>query len=271
MAKERSLKTGILIIICLVLLTLILAPFGIFTRIHIYTLSFISSIMEKAGLYRTYSTRSDELDKARIRLTAMLKQKEAEIYDLKKQIRESEMLESFPSAKESSLISAHVVFYDPSSAKCRLVLNRGVRHGVRNGAVVLSGSFLLGRIISVSASSSTVLLINDPRASFSVYVGKERVTGIIKGRGKGNRLSVEYIDNQPENTVKQEDIVETSGFSEGVPPHILIGTVYNNPDDDTAQYNDFKRIYVKPYVNILTVKRVCILLYPSHLSEKENR
>jgi len=270
MTQKRSLRTGIFILVILIILTIILAPFGVFSALNIYVLSFVSLVMEKTGVYEGYTTELNELRKTKVRLTGVLKQKEAEIYGLRQQIKQFSGGRDIPSVSHARVIYAKSLFYDPSSAKSRIICNRGAEHGVRKGAVVVSGAYLLGRVISVSASSSTVLLINDMHAAFSVFVGKKRLSGIIKGKGKGHRLIVRYIDNQPENTVVRGDIVETSGFSEGIPPNIIIGEVYNDPEEATATYDDFIRIEVKPYVNLLTVKQVCILVYPPRSSDRKH-
>ncbi|MFC1479764.1 rod shape-determining protein MreC [Planctomycetota bacterium] len=269
MAKERSSKTGISILIGLILLTLLLAPLGVFSLLRIYALSFVSSAMEKMGFYEGHTTELTQLKTDKARLTSLLKQKEAEIYGLNNSLKQFSEVKELSATKNASVIWAKVIFYDPSSAKSRITLDKGAEHGVKKGAVVLSGAFLLGKIINVSAASSKVLLINDPSASFSVYVSNKRLSGILKGQGKGHGLIVKFIDNQPENSVSKGDIVETSGFAEGIPPHVMIGEICNDPEKDTAQYHDFIRIKVKPYVNILTLKHACVLVYSSLDTEGE--
>jgi rod shape-determining protein MreC len=271
MAKKRSVKTGIILLLILILFTLFISPFGIFYKLRVATLSTFSFIMETFGLYEGYTTENERLKYDNQRLVTLVKEKEKEIHKLNKELKHFGVLEEYETVKQGTLISAQVIFYDPSSTDSRVILNKGTDDGVVKGAVVMEGEFLLGRIIAVSESTSEVLLVNDIHSLFSVSVGKEGIAGIIKGNGKGFMLIVKYIDNQPENIVQKGDVVMTSGYSRGVPPRILIGKVCNNPQKDTKNYNEYIYIKVKPFVNTLTVKKVCVFVYTPHPQAEKNR
>jgi rod shape-determining protein MreC len=111
-----------------------------------------------------------------------------------------------------------------------LIVNKGSDDGMVAGQVVIdAGGALVGRIQTVTANVSTILLISDPS---SVVVGKEvksGATGTIHGTVSGG-LQMQYIDVAA--TLTKGDFVFTAGEAlpgtsdrSPYPPGLLIGTI----------------------------------------------
>lgn len=268
MAKKTEFRINYFAVLIIILVTLLLLPQGVLYRLRIAIFSATSSALQKTGISEHYTTENKHLYENNERLTRIIKEQESEISALKKELKLFKRIGKSTVISRDHLVPAKVIFYDPKLSESRVTLNRGVNHGVVKGLTVVEGDSLLGTVIFVSESTCEVLLLNDPHAAFSVYVGKERITAICKGQGKGRKLRIEYIDNQPENIIHTKDIVVTSGFASETPPLIPVGAVSNNPSHDTEEYDSHLHIEVKPYINTLMLRQVFIFL-PERLSRRD--
>jgi rod shape-determining protein MreC len=123
--------------------------------------------------------------------------------------------------------------------KKTLIVNKGSNDGLVAGQVVVdAGLALVGRIQSVQATVSTILLISDPS---SVVVGKEvktNATGTIRG-SIGGQLQMQYVDvaatlTKGETVVTAGEMLPGSGDISPYPPGLLIGTITDvskNPNE----------------------------------------
>jgi rod shape-determining protein MreC len=114
-----------------------------------------------------------------------------------------------------------------------LIISKGSNDGIVVGQTVIdAGGALVGRIATVEATVSTILLISDPT---SVVVGKEAIsgaTGTIYGSVSGN-LQMSYVDVSVDVAVTLKGrAVVTAGESlpnttdiSPYPPGLLIGTI----------------------------------------------
>jgi len=265
MAKKTEFKINYFAVLILILVTLLLLPQGVLYRLRIAVFSTTSSALQKMGISEHYTTENQRLYENTERLTRIIKEQESEISALKKELRLFKRVGKSAVISQNRLIPAKVIFYDPKLSESRVTLNRGTNHGILKGSTVVEGDSLLGTVIFASKSTCEVLLLNDPH---SVYVGKERIAAICKGRGKGRKLRIEYIDNQPENIIHTNDAVVTSGFSSETPSLIPVGIVSNNPSQDTKEYDSHLHIEVKPYINTLMLRQVFIFV-PGQLSKRD--
>jgi rod shape-determining protein MreC len=130
--------------------------------------------------------------------------------------------------------TVRVIVRDISDVSKRtLVVNKGSNDGLTEGEVVIdAGGALVGRLQSVDATASMILLLNDSNA---VVVGKEAksgAVGTIQGSISG-QLKMSSIDVTPDvaKTLKGQPVV-TAGESlvctndtSPYPPGLLIGTI----------------------------------------------
>jgi rod shape-determining protein MreC len=126
---------------------------------------------------------------------------------------------------------ARVIVRDISDVNPRtVILDKGSSAGLSEGEVVVdAGGALVGRIQSLDANVSTVLLVSDPAA---VVVGKEAktgATGTIRGQISG-LLQMQYVDVAAK--LQKGDAVVTAGETlpgtndrSPYPPGLLIGDI----------------------------------------------
>ncbi len=104
----------------------------------------------------------------------------------------------------------------------QLTIGRGEVDGVEVGSIVTAPGGLIGRVISVSDTSSRVLLVSDSTSRVGIKVTRSRSTGVMRGLGD-ETTSIEFFDKLPD--VKVGDTVVSSQFSYRFPSGMPIGKV----------------------------------------------
>ncbi len=79
---------------------------------------------------------------------------------------------------------ARVVAGNPSNFSHTIDINKGSDDGIRDGMAVVNGAGLVGRIVQVTSSRSTVQLITDPDFAVGVRLLPSGVTGHRTGEGE---------------------------------------------------------------------------------------
>lgn len=121
-------------------------------------------------------------------------------------------------------VAARVVSTSPDNFRLAVEINRGRDHGVAVGMPVVTGAGLVGRIVSISGTRSTVLLLTDTTSSVGVRLTTSGDVGVATGRGPRSPLKVGLID--PATTVGDGEVVVTSGLQQSVfPSGIPVGKV----------------------------------------------
>ena len=126
---------------------------------------------------------------------------------------------------------APILNIDLDPTRQRLVLDAGSRDGVQLGQAVIDAGGLMGQIIEVTPTYSTVLLLTDPDHAVPVTVARNGVRLIVYGRGDSLELS-----DVPLNTdVKVGDVLVSSGLGGRFPAGFPVGMVASlRPDDSRA-------------------------------------
>ena len=120
---------------------------------------------------------------------------------------------------------------DPS--RQRLVLDGGTRDGVRQGQAVIDAGGVVGQIIALTPTTSTVLLITDPAHALPVEVARSGVRLVVYGNGRSDQLSL--VNVPLSGDVKAGDRLVTSGLGTRFPPGFAVGTITAlRPDDSRA-------------------------------------
>ncbi|HMS24614.1 MAG TPA: rod shape-determining protein MreC [Acidimicrobiia bacterium] len=151
--------------------------------------------------------------------------------------------------------TAHVITGSPSNFETTLQIDKGTDSKVRVGDAVIDGDGLVGRIIDVSTSRSTVLLITDSTSGVGVRDARSEITGIAQGQAGDSDISMQFVD--PDADIKNGDTVVTSGLQDGrFPPDIPVATVKSAKRNPSGLYKDVK---LTPIVNINRISVVSVL------------
>ena len=143
-------------------------------------------------------------------------------------------------------VSARVVSLSLSNFEQTVELDRGRNAGVAKGMPVVVGSGLVGRVVAVSRTRSTVLLVTDSSFAVGIRLDPAGDVGVAHGEGQGKSLSVDpLVASTP---IKVGDAIATSGLQQSVfPPQIPVGHVLSVSTEPGAL---LKTVRVTPVVDL---------------------
>ena len=160
-------------------------------------------------------------------------------------------LSVFKARTQSRTVAARVIATGAGTGSKVVFVDRGSISGVEKGMAVVTPDGIVGKVIASFPGDSEVLLITDSSFAAGVISQKNRVHGILKGRGYG-MCSVDGVPNEekvevgewfytsgddrvfpkgmPAGQVKvarqgsslQEVLVDPSGMQNGTPEEVLI-------------------------------------------------
>jgi len=145
------------------------------------------------------------------------------------------------------------VLSDKSSPYLRsIVINKGSKHKVNLGMVVIDGEYLVGKIVEVNYSSSRVLLLSDLNSKIPVIVEPNTVISILSGTGKDYGV-IQYSKKYED--IKNESVIYTSGagslFKAGIP----IGRMNINNLSDEKKVDFFSDFSQLKFVKVVSFKK----------------
>lgn len=165
---------------------------------------------------RPFETQPKELTNAKIQ------ELQLQLLELEAQNKQIQELLGYVKDNKPKPIVAPVVGRSADRWWEHLTLGRGSEDGIQKDFTVTAPGGLVGRIVSVTANSSRVLLIGDPSFKAGVIVTRSRDMGVM--RGKGDRLAqMEFFDKLPD--VREGDAVMISSLSKMFPPGLPVGRV----------------------------------------------
>lgn len=152
------------------------------------------------------------------------------------------------------VLPAEVIGRDPSNLVRSLIVDRGSDDGVMSDMPVITDRGLVGRVVEVHRTSSTILLLTDAASSVNGLVQRTRATGIVQGR-MGRNPVMRFI---PQGTpVEVGDVILTSGLGGNFPKRIVIGYVTSVTGEDIDL---FQEADIRPAVDCNALEMVLLLL-----------
>lgn len=170
--------------------------------------------------------------------------------------QENERLKKLLALKQGALfltVAAEVISGLPDNWSRGVMIDKGVRAGIKVGNAVIAESGLAGRVVEVSHQSAKIMLLDDPDSSVSAFVQRTREEGLISGNIAGG-LQMRYLDK--DSGVAIGDLILTSGLTRNYPPALLIGRVSGINDDPQGLG---KRCLVEPFVNLKSIEEVLVI------------
>ncbi|GEP40231.1 rod shape-determining protein MreC [Nocardioides psychrotolerans] len=199
--------------------------------------------------FSTHDTMRAEIDDLEAENAALRQQVNTSGYDRNK-LAEYDGLTAAAGTLGYALVPARVVGMGPSqSFSSTVTIDAGARSGLRPDMTVVNNDGLVGRILRVTATTATVLLLIDADSVVGGRVGESMEIGMLHGRGvlgDEGRLDLDLID---ESVVPRKfDTVVTWGSESGAPyvagvPVGRISTVFSNLRDSS------QRAVIEPFVD----------------------
>jgi rod shape-determining protein MreC len=160
-------------------------------------------------------------------------------------------------------ITAQMFARSPSTFYSRIEINKGSSDGVEVNDPVVNGEGLVGKVLSVSGSSSVVMLLTDQDFGVSALDAKSsEPLSVEAGPGAPGDLQIDFVPNA--KAVRRGDSIVTAGTTSErlpspFPPGILIGIV-NRVDIGEGELD--RRIHVKPAADLRRLDTVRVLTKP---------
>ncbi len=158
------------------------------------------------------------------------------------------------------MIAAQVVGKDPSAWSKTIIVDKGTRDSVRQGAPVVIPEGIVGVVVEASARNAKVLLLTDPNSAVDALVQQTRARGIVKGGG-ADYCVFDYVLRKHEISVG--DIVVSSGLDGVFPKGFRVGRI-----SEIVRQNAgiFQKVSVTPYVDFEILEEVFIISEPAYES-----
>ena len=126
---------------------------------------------------------------------------------------------------KSDTIIAKVLSDKSSPFLKSIIINKGSKHDIYLGMVVVDGEYLVGKIVEVNYLSSRVLLLSDLNSKIPVTVEPNGLLSILSGTGQDYGV-IQYSKKYED--IKGQSIIYTSGTSGLFKVGIPIGKIKDN-------------------------------------------
>jgi rod shape-determining protein MreC len=163
---------------------------------------------------------------------------------------------SFSDEERFEMLPARVIGMPGGRIIERIELDKGERDGVRSGMAVIVPDGLIGKVVGVAATRSSVEPLASASSAVSVVIERSRVRGILRPRyGPVSDFVSWGVDYVPARSdIRLGDRVITSGLGGVYPAGITVGTVISLEEDPLTM-----KVGVRLAVDYATTERVFIL------------
>lgn len=213
----------------------------------------IEVMNESDDLYKKYTDLKEKVEKTEL-YYAQIEELQKEITELKSTLNLNATL------SEYNYVNATVVNRNIGYWYNSLNIDKGSKNGIKEGDAVITSNGLIGKIVNVSNFSSTVKLLTSDELNTKISVkinidDEKNLYGLLIGYDKeSNIYKIEGITDP--DSVKEGDLVTTTGLTDYFPSGILIGHVSKIVKDE---YDLNSIVEVKPSVSFEDISIVTVL------------
>lgn len=129
--------------------------------------------------------------------------------------------------------AARIIGFSSDAWSQTVTIDKGSSSGLDINMPVCNAGGVIGQIIEVSATTSTVRLATDENSGISAMVQETRAQGMLQGQPDGT-LRLEYVS--VDSDVQEGDIIITSGIGGVYPKGLPLGTVSSVEKPANALY-----------------------------------
>ena len=191
---------------------------------------------------RELSSLRTENEELRVRLDDALRNKnicDVAIAENQKLSHELDIVQSQP----RGAVVADVTYDNTAFHHSTFFINKGIKHGLDNGMVVIStDGQLVGIITDTAPYFSRVRALTDANTNIAVRIAGSEVYGFLRGNGSATPTIGLFSDPefQPSGGIK----LVTSNISGVLPNGIIVGETINNTDVSVLQPDTLSRVIV---------------------------
>ena len=240
----------------------------VFGPAEVVTSAALRPITAVPDWFQTHDAMRDDMIALQAENSQLRSEVATQDYD-RNRLKEYDGLTAAASSLGYSLVPARVVGLGPSQSFSNTVtIDAGSDAGLRPDLTVLNNDGLVGRVLRVTRTTATVLLIVDTDSVVGGRVGSSMEVGLVHGRGdlgSDGRLDLELFDDTA--VPAKHDTVVTWG-SENAGPYVSgvpVGRV-------TSVYSSLRetsqRAVIEPYVDFGALDLVGVVVPSGTASDR---
>jgi len=175
---------------------------------------------------------------------------------------ENERLKALLNLKEQTgyeQVTARVIARDSSTWFNTITINQGSSSGVALNMPVVTGTGIVGRVISLSPWTAQVMMITDEKAAAGAIVGQlggSGALGPVRGMGASGLIEMRYVSGLEK--VDVGNYILTTGQDGIYPPGLTVGEVVQVKSGTATQAHE---ILIRPGAKLDQLEDVAVLLY----------
>ncbi|MBL8516189.1 MAG: rod shape-determining protein MreC [Betaproteobacteria bacterium] len=140
----------------------------------------------------------------------------------------------------------------------RIIVDKGMAHGLRGGLPVIDGGGVVGQVTAVGTLTSEVTLITEKDQSVPVMLVRNGLRAVSVGMGKDGTIDVPFIPASAD--IRNGDVFVTSGIDGLYPPGLAVATITSVEKNAAFQ---FARIIGTPASGVDNHRFVMVLNNPA--------
>ena len=148
----------------------------------------------------------------------------------------------------------------------RVMVGRGIRHGVYAGQAVIDDRGVIGQVTEVMPFNSSVMLITDPGHAMPVQNQRTGSRTVLEGTGSVSLLRVPFLNQNTD--IKVGDILISSGLGGRFPNGYPVAEVTSV---DLIQDEAFIRVSARPIAKLDRANHVLLLSREEQPSKPSNQ
>ena len=157
---------------------------------------------------------------------------------------------------DDRVIVSEVVGVSPDPFSHEIIINKGVRDGVRPGQAILDAHGLMGQVVETSQITSQVLLVSDSSHAVPVEVVRNGLRAVLLGTGNPNALELVHVPDTAD--IREGDLLVSSGLGGRFPrgyPVAEVAAITKEPGEP------FVNIQARPKAQ-LNQSRLVLVVFP---------
>ncbi len=208
------------------------------------------------GRMADYFTSQERLLRENEELKARLLEQSAAAQEARLLRAEQAQLQSLAGAKTryDGGIMGEVLYNARNPFTRKIVIDKGLTHGVLAGMPAIDGTGVVGQVTTVATFTSEVTLLTEKDQSVPVMLVRNGLRAVAVGSGKHGSIDVPFMPASAD--VVNGDLFVTSGIDGTYPPGLLVAEVVS-VEKNAAQA--FARIVAKPAAGVESHRFVLLL------------
>lgn len=150
---------------------------------------------------------------------------------------------------------AEVLYDAPDPFSRRLVVDRGLQHGVKAGQPVIDAHGVIGQVTRAHPLSSEVTLVTDRNSTIPIEIRRTGIRTLAWGAATGGTIELRFLPAASD--IRAGDELVTSGLDGLFPPGLPVARVTSVGSGSTSA---FMRVVAEPAARVERTKLLLVLL-----------